>query len=219
MSSDQPTLVTSRKGKGLLTRSRRRLIATLLVGSIAVQFAGCTAWSGIRNNWNYNGNWNGMVMGYRNASNASRAWHRRKNQFCNEKYIKDFARGFKAGYTDVADGSSGCTPAFPPREYWGWKYQSCEGQARVAAWFAGYPHGAKAAEQDGIGFWNQMQTSSNIQHQFADHGLMPSEHVGMYPVPTVNPNCVQPSCLGDPSVLESTMETPSIVPIPDPTSF
>jgi hypothetical protein len=84
----------------------------------------------------------------------------------------------------VADGGDGCTPAFPPREYWGWKYQSHEGQARVAAWFSGFPHGARAAEEDGIGNWYQIQTSSNIQKQYSEHGLLPSEYNGIYPVPS-----------------------------------
>ena len=84
---------------------------------------------------------------------------------------------------DVADGGTGCTPAFPPRDLWGWKYQSCEGQARVAAWFAGYPHGARAAEEDGIGNWNQIQTSSSIQEQYAQRGMLAPNAAGMYPIP------------------------------------
>ncbi len=56
----------------------------------------------------------------------------------------------------VADGSDGCTPSFPPNTYWGWRYQSAEGQAKVAAWFSGYPHGARAAEEDGVGNWTQI---------------------------------------------------------------
>lgn len=84
---------------------------------------------------------------------------------------------------DVADGGTGCVPTFPPREYWGWKYQSCVGQERVAAWFAGYPHGARAAEEDGIGNYYQIQTSANIQHQYAQHGMLDPAYQGIYPVP------------------------------------
>lgn len=183
MSVSKNGLAISHKRRIRAFGKYRKLIAVLLLGTAVVQLTGCSAWTGVRNNWNYNGNWNEMMMGYRNASSASKAWHRRKHQFCNEKYIRDFARGFKAGYTAVADGGDGCTPAFPPREYWGWKYQSCEGQARVAAWFAGFPHGARAAEEDGIGNWTQIQTSSRIQQHFVDHGRLYENYQGIYPVP------------------------------------
>jgi hypothetical protein len=53
----------------------------------------------------------------------------------------------------------------------------------VAAWFAGYPHGARAAEEDGIGNYYQVQTSANIQHQYAQHGLLDPAYQGIYPVP------------------------------------
>jgi hypothetical protein len=161
----------------------------LVLGSAATQFVGCTAWTGLNNSWKYNGYWNQTMMGHRIKTSASRAWHCRKHHFCNQKYLKEFAAGFKAGYTDVADGGTGCTPAFPPREYWGWKYQSCEGQARVAAWFSGYPHGARAAEEDGIGNWTQIQTSSAIQHQYAQNGMLQQNFAGIYPIPeTAVPN-------------------------------
>ena len=96
--------------------------------------------------------------------------------------MKEFAQGFKAGYMEIADGGTGCSPAFPPREYWGWKYQSCEGQARVAAWYAGYPHGARAAEEEGIGSWTQIQTSTSIQQQYAQHGMLNQSSSGIYPI-------------------------------------
>ncbi|MEQ1824659.1 MAG: hypothetical protein ABL921_01890 [Pirellula sp.] len=129
------------------------------------------------------------MMGYRNRSSASKAWHCRKHHFCNHKHLREFAEGFKAGYADVADGGTGCTPAFAPRDYWGWKYQSCEGQARVAAWFSGYPHGARAAEEEGIGNWTQIQSSSNIQQQYAQNGKLNASHAGIYPIPqTAIPN-------------------------------
>ena len=121
-------------------------------------------------------------MGHRNRSSASKAWHCRKHHFCNEKYLKEFSQGFKAGYLGVSDGGTGCTPAFPPREYWGWKYQSCEGQARVAAWYSGYPHGSRAGEEDGNGHWTQIQSSSSIQQQYAQNGMLNQSASGMYPI-------------------------------------
>ena len=161
---------------------RKRLAMLLLASSVCVPFSGCTAFTGLNNSWQYNGYWNQTMMGNRNKSSATRAWHCRKHHFCNEKYMKEFAQGFKAGYMEVADGGTGCSPAFPPREYWGWKYQSCEGQARVAAWYAGYPHGARAAEEEGIGSWTQIQTSSSVQQQYAQHGMLNQSSSGIYPI-------------------------------------
>jgi len=168
---------------GWLQFVKRRFAFLLLASSAAVPFAGCTAFTGLNNSWQYNGYWNQTMMGQRNKSSASKAWHCRKHHFCNEKYMKEFSQGFKAGYMDIADGGTGCTPSFPPREYWGWKYQSCEGQARVAAWYSGYPHGARAADEEGIGHWTQIQTSSAIQHQYSQHGMLNAESSGMYPIP------------------------------------
>ena len=88
----------------------------------------------------------------------------------------------------ASEGGDGCNPAFPPRQYWGWKYQSSEGQAKVASWYAGYPHGARAAEEDGIGNWTQIQTSTNVQKNFSDSGkLGPGQTPGMYPMPAAQP--------------------------------
>lgn len=168
-------------------RKRWRWIAMMALGASLTTATGCTAWTGMTQAWQYNHYWNDTVMGYRHTSMASKAWHSRKHCFAHHKYLKDFARGFKAGYMEVAAGGKGCTPAFPPREYWGWKYQSCEGQARVAAWFEGFPYGAQAAEQDGIGNWTQLQTSKAIQSEYVDHGRMPTEYNGMYPVPPIQP--------------------------------
>ncbi len=168
-----------REKQGWLKLIRRRLALLVLVGSATVPFAGCTA---MTNSWQYNGYWNQTMMGQRNKTSATKAWHCRKHHFCNEKYLREFSQGFKAGYMDVADGGTGCNPAFPPREYWGWKYQSCEGQARVAAWYAGFPHGARAAEEDGIGNWTQIQTSAGIQQQYAQHGMLNQSSSGIYPI-------------------------------------
>jgi len=124
------------------------------------------------------------VMSYRNQAWATKAWHQRKQHFCNQRYLHDFSKGFLAGYQSVASGGNGCTPTFPDREYWSWKYQSPEGQGKVAAWFAGFPHGARAAEEDGIGNWSQIQTSVGSHQEYAQFGLMSPNQVGAYPVAT-----------------------------------
>ena len=186
MSVKHNEMAKSREKQGWLKLIKRQFTVLLLAGSATVPFAGCTA---LNSSWQYNGYWNQTMMGQRNKSSASKAWHCRKHHFCNEKYLREFSQGFKAGYAEVADGGTGCSPAFPPREYWGWKYQSCEGQARVAAWYSGFPHGARAAEEEGIGNWTQIQTSSNIQQQYAQHGMLNQSNSGMYPIPaTAIPN-------------------------------
>ena len=170
-------------------RNFRRALAGMLLAFIGVgSMTGCNACTGAKNSWAYSGGWNSMMMGYRNEAWASKAWHSRKLQFCNEKHNHEFCEGFRAGYAEVADGGTGCNPAFPPRQYWSWKYQSSEGQAKVSSWYAGYPHGARAAEEDGIGNWTQIQTSTSIQNQYAQHNKLGDGQVaGMYPMPQAQP--------------------------------
>jgi hypothetical protein len=203
------------------TSQRRRWAAIMMIGSALSSFSGCTAWTGAQNAWQYNHYWNDTMMGYRQRTMATKAWHSRKHCYANQRYLKEFARGFKAGYMDVAAGGNGCTPAFPPREYWGWNYQSREGQARVSAWFSGYPYGAQAAEQEGVGNWTQIQTSRSIQNEYVNHGRMPSDFNGIYPVPPINPY-LQGSTAGrsapDTELIESSVIESSVLGQPSPSS-
>ncbi len=160
------------------------LLASAFCGLFSTS-TGCSSWYGMTNEIKYNSGWDDFVCGYRNSAWSAKAWHCRKHQFCNERYLHDFCRGFRAGYEAVADGDNGCTPAFPAREYMGWRYQSAEGQAKVAAWFSGYPHGARAAEEDGVGNWTQIQTSTNLQSEYSQFGLMNQAQVGAYPIPAM----------------------------------
>jgi hypothetical protein len=180
MSVKQSMMTRVRRLNARFSKRWKHLAILALVGSSFAEFTGCTA---VNNAWRYNGYWNNAMMSQRNKSSASKAWHCRKHHFANHKCLKEFSEGFRAGYMDVADGGTGCTPAFPPREYWGWKYQSCEGQARVSAWFSGYPHGARAAEEDGIGTWSQIQTSARVQQEFSQHGMLNPAAAGIYPIP------------------------------------
>jgi hypothetical protein len=127
---------------------------------------GCTAIQGIREHIAYNDTTNDFVLEWRNSAWASQAWHRHKAAFIGHPYLRDFAEGFRAGYMDVANGANGCTPALPPRKYWNWRYQTAEGQAKVAAWFEGYPHGARAAEEDGAGLYSQIQVSESLRAEY-----------------------------------------------------
>jgi hypothetical protein len=180
----------------------------LLILSSLSGLAGCNAMSGCKDHWDYGGAWNEFMMSYRDEAWANKSWHARKHQFCREKHLHEFCDGFRAGYASVCDGSDGCTPAFAPRKYWGWKYQSAEGQEKVAAWYAGYPHGARAAEEDGIGNWSQIQTSTNVQQRFAEQGrLGPGQSVGMYPMPQAEPAA---------AAYAKDLKTPAGIPGGDP---
>jgi hypothetical protein len=197
--------------------SNRRLICIVVLSLGILPSGGCTAVTGIGNLFKFNNDMNEYIMSSRAYSMSGKSWHSRKHCFVDQKYLKDFQRGFRAGYMQVADSGSGCTPAFPPVEYWNWNYQSSEGQARVAAWFAGFPHGAQAAEEEGVGMWNQLQTSSAIQKQYVEHNRMPSQYNGQYPVPQFDRNrsLMSPAPEGTPPVeyLESEVVAPQIAPV------
>ncbi len=167
---------------GLWNRKWLRQYLGLFVLGASTVTSGCTSITNLQESLSYNESWNDWVISQRNAAWSARAWHLRKHHFCREKYLEDFCAGFRAGYMDVASGSNGCTPAFPPQDYWGWKYQSAEGQGRVAAWFSGYPHGARAAEEDGVGHFSQIQMSSGIYNEYSQSSAMtPPTH--LYPMP------------------------------------
>jgi hypothetical protein len=91
----------------------------------------------------------------------------------------------------------------------------------VAAWFAGYPHGARAAEEDGIGNYYQVQTSANVQHQYAQHGLLDPAYQGIYPVPadavpnqyTLTQGTNVPNGFPIPGEYSLQSESPSDVPV------
>ena len=142
------------------------LAATILLVSAAF-LTGCAPFRGLRENLQYNDSMNDFVMGWRNAAWARQAWHEHKYLYVEEPQFVTFGQGFRDGYADVAGGASGCVPGLPPRSYWTWKYQTGEGQAKVAAWFAGYPHGARAAQEDGAGNFQQIQVSHLIEAQYS----------------------------------------------------
>lgn len=165
--------------RSFLIRKRRARLRAVLAGiacslaasMLVVSTGGCTAFAGLSNSLDYNECCDDFVLGYRNSAWSARAWHERKDCFQKEAYLYHFRDGFRQGYEDVASGGNGCTPAFPPRSYWSWKFQSPEGQLRVSAWFAGYPHGARAAEEDGLGNYGQIQMSCQMEEACQQCGL------------------------------------------------
>src|SRR5438034_764095 len=63
----------------------------------------------------------------------------------------DYASGFKDGFADyLFEGGTGAPPPLPPRHYWNEKYRTQEGQQAIEDWFAGYHHGAAAAQTSGL---------------------------------------------------------------------
>jgi hypothetical protein len=144
-----------------------RILAVLGLAFGVAGLTGCTPLRGLREYVEYNDACNDFVMGWRNSAWARQAWHERKHMYVGEPQFVAFGQGFRDGYADVASGSSGCVPPLPPRRYWTWQYQTGEGQAKVAAWFAGYPHGAKAAQEDGAGNFQQIQVSHLIEAEYS----------------------------------------------------
>jgi hypothetical protein len=106
-----------------------------------------------------------FMLAHRNRVFAAKAWHRVKHCYANQPHLSEFKAGFIDGYIEVASGGAGCLPAVAPSQYWGWRYQSPDGQAAINAWFAGYPMGVKAAEQDGVGYWGQVPSYSRSHHE------------------------------------------------------
>lgn len=156
----------------------------ILVGLLSlVGLTGCTTFTNMHKALVNSTHWNETVLIMRNRSFSAKAWHCRKHHFCDRKYIKDFCAGFRTGYEDVANGADGCTPAFPPKEYWSWEFQSAEGAQRTSAWYAGYPHGVRAAEEDGVANWTQLPMSVEMQSQYQQTGMFTHEGT-LYPIPT-----------------------------------
>lgn len=127
--------------------------------------SGCSAWRGLTI-WQ-NETFEEVAVNWRNHVWARQAWREHQSQFSNQPHCDAFGEGFTAGYCGICDGGTGCCPPTAPQEYWGWQYQTPEGQAKTAAWFAGYPYGVRAAEQDGVGHMNQIQTSALIDAQYS----------------------------------------------------
>ncbi len=143
-------------------RRRRWVGRVLLAVTATTVFAplpGCMIANGIRRSLSRTDSLDEFMLSYRNRTWAARAWLCSKHQFAGHPYLSDFETGFRQGYEDVANGENGCLPTVCPRQYWGWQYQSADGQGRMNAWFEGYPLGVRAAEQDGIGHWSHVATS------------------------------------------------------------
>ncbi len=147
---------------------RWRDLCLYVVGSAIVACSGgCSMFVGVSDYLAYNDATNDIAIGWRNTVWARQSWHENKAAFVDQPYFREFGTGYRAGYHDVASGGNGCPPPLPPRHLWSWKFQTPEGQGKIAAWFAGYPHGAAAAEVDQAGEWMQIPVSSSIETQYS----------------------------------------------------
>lgn len=134
---------------------RTTILATTALATL-LPATGCMLVNGIQRGFGRHDSLDEFMVNYRNRAWSARAWLCRQHQFSDHRYRDDLEAGFRQGYEDVANGGSGCVPAVCPRSYWGWQYQSVDGQARMNAWFEGYPLGAQAAEQDGVGHFGDV---------------------------------------------------------------
>jgi hypothetical protein len=204
-------LPTSRVSRQLCLSAKRVLQrGKLLTASLIVVLgcsSGCTLVHNAHRALSYDESWNDAVIVMRNRNWSAKAWHKRKHNFCNERYSADFCAGFRQGYEDVANGSNGCTPAHPPRQYWSWEFQSAEGQARTSAWFSGYPLGARAAEEDGVGNYTQLQLSSGLQREYQQCGVLP-QGAALYPIPATTPVTNPPAGAGTLPSPSGAMQAP-----------
>jgi hypothetical protein len=143
-----------------------RLLAITTMAVAISGSTGCIVSRGIQENLDYSDTMNDFVMGWRNRSWAKRAWREKEAVYANQPFYDDFGKGFQDGYADAAAGGAQCVPALPPRRYWSWKYQTAEGQGKTAAWYAGYPAGAQAAEEEGAHLWGDIQISESLRQEY-----------------------------------------------------
>jgi hypothetical protein len=181
-------------------RGLRRLLFTAAIACAAMgPGTGCSIVNGLSSALRHNDCIDEFMVSYRNRAWSAKSWHANKHRFCDQQHNREFEAGYRAGYENVASGGDGCTPSLPPRQYWGWRYQSPEGQAKVGAWFAGFPHGAAAAERDGLKHWGELRTMAPQQATMPPAedppGPMPR---GGAPTPLEN---LPPEATGEGSVL------------------
>lgn len=155
----------SRLGDSAIDRvnvARRRLSRLLVAGCLGLALStssGCSTFSGACKTFQGQGCIDEFMLNHRHRVMAARAWYRESACMKDHCHLKHVKRGFMDAYAEVAAGGPGCVPAIAPRDYWGWRYQSADGNGAVNAWFEGYPLGVKAAEQDGMVNSNQISMS------------------------------------------------------------
>ena len=209
---------------------KSRKLALLVFSLLIIPNVGCQSWSHVRDSFFFCEPIDGAIHSYNCHRAAKRAWADRYDNYCDRECADHFGAGFRDGYADVAKGGTGCPPPLPPRRYWGWRYQNAAGQQGVAAWFDGYPAGARAAEEDGVSNWSRMQTSYIIDAQYAARmngakragplpavGAFPGEELEEVPAPALAAPVVAPeTTLPETTVPEATVPAPAESSAPAP---
>jgi len=142
---------------------RRPARAALVLLALA---SGCAQVKGLQDQLSYNDGLYQLTTRWRSSARAGCAWKRHAAEFCGQPYLRDFGAGFRQGYVDVANGEDGCPPPLPPRDYWASGCDTGEGQCRSEAWYAGYPCGVQAAEQDAAGVFRPIRPSTQIRQAY-----------------------------------------------------
>jgi hypothetical protein len=158
---------------------------------------------------------------------AQRAWEEIVYSDPTQNFSSAYADGFKKGYADFLEyGVSGSTPPVPPRRYWKAHHETPEGIQAMQEWFAGFQHGATAAQASGLRQWFVIPTSlaavpasvvadwSHEAHPF-DPGTGPFFEPGMHEdAGPLHPELEIPEPLPPPQHPE--LELPEHLPPPQP---
>lgn len=104
----------------------------------------------------------GMYSNYRERVWAHRAFNQQYGHMP-RKFREHFRKGFVEGYCNVCNGGDGYIPAMPPKDYWGYEFQSADGAECVSAWFDGFPEGVAAARKANAGKNADMYISNMIE--------------------------------------------------------
>jgi hypothetical protein len=88
---------------------------------------------------------------------------------------RDYRKGWKDGYYEVATGGEGCLPPLPPECYWTPRYECDQGRAAIQTWYRGYQDGAHAAISHGVQQYNFLPSphAAGAPHASYDD---PAEH-------------------------------------------
>jgi hypothetical protein len=87
----------------------------------------------------------------RDCARAKEAWRATQAACPGQRYSRDYACGFKAGFCDYLDaGGDGQPPAVPPFRYRLAGYDSPAGHQAIEDWYAGFRHGAFVARASGL---------------------------------------------------------------------
>ena len=151
----------------------------------------------------------------KNHHAAKTAWRRHAHLYKNGvvPHCDDFARGWKAGYFDVASGREGCTPLLPPSRYRGPRYQTPVGHAKAQAWFDGFEEGAGVAHDEGIGVFAYAPTRRPMpQPRTVPTSLRPRPASESAEQESVEPEILEPILIPAPSSNESDVVDPRANP-------